>query len=170
MEFGVWSLELPTVLPCFGYVCCVLGFESCGRFTTLDPVATIERFEDLECWKRGRKLKQLLYRYTRMRNFSWDHALVNQVRRAAQSVTANISEGFEREGNREFIQFLSQSKGSVGELKDHLYTALDEHYITQTEFDAAYRLAEDATNLLGGLMSYLRRAGNLGSKFKRPPT
>lgn len=60
-------------------------------------------------------------------------------------------------------------KGSVGELKDHPYTALDEHYISQADFDAACHLADDATNLLGGLMRYLRRTENLGSKFKRSP-
>ena len=132
-------------------------------------MATIERFEDLECWKVARKLRQIVYGYTRTKAFAADYALVNQIRRAAQSVTANIAEGFEREGNREFIQFLAQAKGSVGEVKDELYTALDEHYIAQSDFDTAYHLAEDTTRLLGGFMSYLRRAEATGSKFKRPP-
>jgi four helix bundle protein len=131
-------------------------------------MATIERFEDLECWKSGRRLRQAAYRFTRLKPFTTDYALVGQIRRAAQSVTANIAEGFEREGNREFIQFLAQAKGSVGEVKDELYTALDEHYITQADFDSAYALAEDTTRLIGGFMSYLRRAESTGSKFKRP--
>ena len=129
---------------------------------------TIERFEDLECWKAGRKLRKTSYSFTRSQFFAADYALVNQIRRAPQSVTANIAEGFEREGNREFIQFLSQAKGSVGEVKDELYTALDEHYITDADFETAYAQAEDATNLIGGLMSYLRRSESRGSKFKRP--
>ena len=131
-------------------------------------MATIERFEDLECWKAGRKLRREAYRLSRTKLFAADYALVTQLRRAAQSVTANIAEGFEREGNREFIQFLSQSKGSVGEVKDELYTALDENYISQSDFDGAYALAEDTTRMIGGLMSYLRRAESTGSKFKRP--
>lgn len=130
-------------------------------------MATIERFEDLDCWQSGRKLRQTAYRLSRGKSFASDFALVGQIRRAAQSITANIAEGFEREGNREFIQFLSQAKGSVGEVKDELYTALDESYITQADFDAAYQVAEDTTRLIGGLMSYLRRAENSGSKFKR---
>ena len=129
---------------------------------------TIRRFEDLECWKFGRELRRAVYRLSRTRAFSTDFALVNQIRRAAQSITANIAEGFEREGNREFIQFLSQAKGSVGEVKDELHTALDEGYITQSDFDSAYALAEDTTRLIGGFMSYLRRAESTGSKFKRP--
>lgn len=128
---------------------------------------TIERFEDLQCWQAGRRLKRTVYPRTRKNAFSSDFALVSQIRRATQSVTANIAEGFEREGNREFIQFLSQAKGSAGETKDHLYTALDERYVDQAEFDQAYAQAEDVTRLIGGFMSYLRRAETSGSKFKR---
>ena len=131
-------------------------------------MAKIERFEDLDCWKSGRQLRQIAYRLSRVRPFSSDYALVGQIRRAAQSVTANIAEGFEREGNREFTQFLSQAKGSVGEVKDELYTALDEGYVTRADFDRAYEVAEHTTRLIGGLMGYLRRAENTGSKFKRP--
>jgi four helix bundle protein len=129
-------------------------------------VATIVRFEELECWKRGRELRKTAYRFTRLKSFAGDYALVGQIRRAAQSITANIAEGFEREGNREFIQFLAQAKGSVGEVKDELYTALDEGYISQPDFDGAYSLAEDTSRLIGGLMSYLRKSDNKGSKFK----
>jgi four helix bundle protein len=130
-------------------------------------MATVERFEDFECWKAGRRLRQMVYRFTRTKPFAFDFALVGQIRRAAVSATANIAEGFEREGNREFIQFLSQAKGSVGEVKDELYAALDENYINQDNFDTAYRLADDTTKLIGGLMSYLRRSESTGSKFKR---
>jgi four helix bundle protein len=130
-------------------------------------MAKIEKFEDLECWRAGRKLRQISYRYSRQKPFCHDYALVGQIRRAAQSVTSNIAEGFEREGNKEFVQFLSQAKGSVGEVKDELYTALDERYISQTDFDSAYAVAEDTVRLIGGLMSYLRGAEPTGSKFKR---
>jgi four helix bundle protein len=132
-------------------------------------MATIERFEDLECWKSARKLRQLIYQYSRAKPFAQDFALVNQIRRASLSVTANIAEGFEREGNREFIQFLAQAKGSVGEVKDELYAAFDQNYITQAEFDSAYTLAEATTRLIGGFISYLRCTDAIGSKFKRSP-
>ena len=94
-------------------------------------MATITRFEDIEAWKLGRELKRLVYACSKTADFARDYALKDQIRRAAISVTANIAEGFERDGNREFMQFLSTSKGSCGELQDHLYTALDEAYITQ---------------------------------------
>ena len=131
-------------------------------------MATIERFEDLVCWQTARKLRVAVYRLTRQKAFSTDFALVNQIRRAALSASANIAEGFEREGNREFAQFLAQAKGSVGEVKDELYAALDENYISQADFEQAYRLADETTRLLGGFIGYLRRTANAGSKFKRP--
>lgn len=131
-------------------------------------MATIERFEDLVCWQAARKLRVAVYRLTRLRPFSSDFALVNQIRRAALSASANIAEGFEREGNREFAQFLAQAKGSVGEVKDELYAALDENYISQADFEQAYGLADETTRLLGGFIGYLHRTANAGSKFKRP--
>jgi four helix bundle protein len=91
-------------------------------------MATITKFEDLEAWQKGRELKQSLYRHSKHSELAKDFPLRDQIRRAAMSVTANIAEGFERGGNREFIQFLSISKGSCGEIQDHLYTALDEQY------------------------------------------
>jgi len=131
-------------------------------------MAKIERFEDFECWKAGRELRKTIYRFTRSRAFATDFSLVDQIRRAAQSVTSNIAEGFGREGNKEFINFLSISKGSVSEVQDQLYTALDENYITQADFDRAYALADSASRLIGGLSTYLKQTEISGIKFKRP--
>ena len=128
-------------------------------------MARIERFEDLESWRFGRQLRGIVYRFTRLSAFAADNALVWQIRRAAVSVTANIAGGFERGGNREFIQFLSYAKGSVGETKDHLYTALDEGYIGQRQVDDACALADQTTRLIGGLMRYLRSTEKVGAKF-----
>src|ERR1043166_1757354 len=106
-------------------------------------MATITRFEDIEAWQFGRELKRLVYRCSKKGDFAKDFTLKDQIRRAAISITANIAEGFEREGNREFVQFLSTSKGSCGELQDHLYTALDQSYVTKQEFDDLYQKAPE---------------------------
>lgn len=131
-------------------------------------MAKITRFEDFECWQTGRDLRKMIYRYTHIRAFAADSSLVDQIRRAAQSVTSNIAEGYEREGNKEFRNFLSISKGSVAEVKDQLYTALDENYITQADFDHAYALASSISRLIGGLITYLKKTEMVGIKFKRP--
>ena len=130
-------------------------------------MATFERFEHIEAWQEARRLRRAIYSLTRAKPFSRDWALVDQIRRAAISGGSNIAEGFERGGSREFTQFLSHSKGSFGEIKDQLYCALDERYITQPQFDETYQIAESASRLTGGLMKYLRRSGISGHKFDR---
>lgn len=134
-------------------------------------VGKIQRFEDIEAWQAARLLRQAVYRLTRAKPFATDFALVDQIRRAAISPCSNIAEGFERGGNREFVQFLSIAKGSVGEVKDQLYCALDEGYIVQKQFDETYALADSASRLIGGFMAYLREAEVSGHKFdvRKPP-
>jgi len=129
-------------------------------------MATIKKFEDIEAWQKGRQLKQELYRQSTTGEFAKDFALRDQVRRAAMSVTANIAEGFERDGNREFVQFLSSSKGSCGELQDHLYTALDEKYITKEDFNQLYGQAAEVAALIAGFMKYLKQTELRGNKFR----
>jgi four helix bundle protein len=142
-----------------------LGFEL--RLDPRNNMATITKFEDIEAWQKGRKLKQALYHHSKRGKFAKDFALRDQIRRAAMSVTANIAEGFERGGNREFIQFLSTSKGSCGEVQDHLYTAMDEQYIASEEFKTLYAQAAEVGRLIGGFMNYLQRSDIRGNKFRQ---
>ena len=129
-------------------------------------MARIERFEDIEGWKKGRELRRAIYQHSRRGEFARDFSLMDQIRRAAQSVTSNIAEGFERGGNREFIQFLSDAKGSCGEVRDQLYTALDENYVTQAEFDQLYNIATETSRLIAGFIKYLQQSELRGTKFR----
>jgi four helix bundle protein len=79
-------------------------------------MSRIEKFEDLEAWKLARALTGLIDNVTGVGDFSRDFALRDQLRRASISIVSNIAEGFERDGDRELIQFLSMAKGSCGEL------------------------------------------------------
>ena len=133
-------------------------------------MATIGRFEDIQAWQIARELRRSVYKLTRSKPFSSDFALVDQIRRAAISPCSNIAEGFERGGNREFIQFLSIAKGSIGEIKDQLYCALDEGYISQSQFDETHRQADEASRLVGGFMTYLRKSEITGHKFDTSST
>jgi len=75
---------------------------------------TAKHFEDLEIWKKARRLTNRIYSITRSPAFSKDFGLCDQIRRASVSIMSNISEGYERGGNQEFLQFLSIAKGSCG--------------------------------------------------------
>jgi four helix bundle protein len=127
---------------------------------------TIVRFEDIEAWQIGRELTRAVYRISRRGEFARDFALRDQIRRAAVSVTSNIAEGFERGGNREFIQALSVAKGSAGEVRSQLYVALDEEYISQPEFDDLCALALRVSRLIAGFMSFLQKSEIRGPKFQ----
>jgi four helix bundle protein len=129
-------------------------------------MARIERFEDIEAWKKGRELRRAIYNCSRNGAFAKDFALRDQIRRAAISVTSNIAEGFERSGNKEFIQFLAISKGSCGELRDQLYAALDEKYVSAEQFETLCKQAVEISRMISGLMNYLKRSEMRGAKFK----
>ena len=130
-------------------------------------MATITRFEDIEAWKKGRELRRAIYAHSKRGEFAKDFALKDQIRRAAISVTSNIAEGFEREGNKEFIQFLSNAKGSCDEVRDQLYVALDEEYLSQADFEKLYEQSTEVSRLISGFMKYLRQTSIRGHKFQR---
>ena len=103
-------------------------------------MATIKSFEDLDNWKLARQICHKVFEITNKNEFSKDFSLKDQIRRSSGSIMDNISEGFEREGKKEFIQYLSISKGSSGECRSQLYRAIDRKYITGEEFDELYNL------------------------------
>ena len=129
-------------------------------------MAKIERFEDLTSWQKAREMNRLIYMATRAGAFAKDYGLRDQIRRASVSVMSNIAEGFERGGDKEFIQFLANAKGSCGEVRCQLYAALDEKYLAQTEFKELYDKSVEISRLISGLMRYLHRSELKGSKFK----
>jgi len=81
-------------------------------------------------------------------------------------MTSNIAEGFERDGNKEFMQFLCIAKGSAAELKSQIYIAFDEKCITKEEFDGLYTDLTHFGNKTAGLINYLKRSDHKGQKFK----
>jgi len=116
----------------------------------------IEQFEEIEAWKEARKLVNKVYGVCSVNEFRKDYSLVDQIRRAAISVMANISEGFARKGNKEFMQFLFISKSSAAELQSHLYVALDQAYIDKSQFDELYQAADKIQRQLSNFIKYLQ--------------
>ena len=88
-------------------------------------MAIIEKFEDLEIWRLAREICQKIEFLIQNTNLKTNYSLKDQIDRSSGSIMDNIAEGFERNGNREFIQFLSIAKGSAGEVKSQSYSAFD---------------------------------------------
>jgi len=131
-------------------------------------MATVKRFEDLEAFQMARELTKQLYRVTGTGRFARDYGLRDQITRAAISVMSNVAEGFERGGDKEFLQFLSLAKGSCGEIRAQLYVGIDQGYIDERQFTTLVDQASRIGRALAGLMKYLRESQFRGSKFKAP--
>lgn len=81
-------------------------------------------FEDLKSWQKARVLSQEINTLIKEKRFTDYPELKSQMRRSSGSVMDNIAEGFERNGNKELINFLTISKGSIGELRSQLYKVM----------------------------------------------
>ena len=136
-------------------------------------MATIEKFEDIISWQEARKLNSIVGELIDSGRFKKSYTLINQVESSAGSIMDNIAEGFERNGNNEFKQFLYIAKGSCGELRSQLYRALDRNYITSEEFEKFTNHAKKISGLIQKLINYLEASGLKGPKYKNrnsPPS
>lgn len=129
-------------------------------------MARIERFEDILSWKEARLLNLQIGQLIDGGRFQHSYKLVAQLESSAGSIMDNIAEGFERGGNREFVQFLYIAKGSCGEFRSQLYRALDRKYITQNEFNSMSKHAMRISSLIQKLIAYLQKSTTLGIKYK----
>ncbi|MCH6559750.1 four helix bundle protein [candidate division KSB1 bacterium] len=127
---------------------------------------TFKSFEEIESWQKARELTRKVYTVSNQGAFTKDFGLRDQIRRASVSIMSNIAEGFERDGNREFLQFLAVAKGSSGEVRAQLYVALDQDYIDKNTFETLSAISIEIGSLIGGLMNYLRETDMKGKKFK----
>lgn len=129
-------------------------------------MATIQTFEEIVSWQEARLLNQKIGTLIDTGNFKSSFKLINQIEGSAGSIMDNIAEGFERGGNKEFIQFLYIAKASCGELRSQLYRLLDRKYITQIEFEDLSTHAKKISSLIQKLISYLESSETKGIKYK----
>jgi len=126
----------------------------------------LQKFEGIVAWQKARLLTKEIYASAGVGGFYKDYGLKDQIQRAPVSTMSNIAEGYERGGDKEFLQFLSQSKGSCGEVRPHVYVALDQGYVTPVRFDELYNGAREVSRLISGFMTYLRESDLRGRKYR----
>ncbi len=120
-------------------------------------MTSINRFEDVKAWQRARELAQQVYSVSSKGAFRRDFGLKDQIRRAAGSVMHNIAEGFDSGSDKEFIRFLVYARRSATEVQSQLYLALDQTYITESEFKHLTHLAEECKKTINGFIRYLEQ-------------
>ncbi len=133
-------------------------------------MATIQNFEDLKVWQKSRILCQEVFSLITNGRFAKDFPLADQVNRSSSSVMDNISEGFGRMGNKEFINFLTYSYASALECKSQFYRALDRNYISKEKSDELFILIEEIKKMINALITYLGKSDLRGQKFKTRDT
>jgi len=111
------------------------------------------KFEDLAIFQKARELCKEVYAITKDGDFHKDSRFVQQIHASAGSVMDNIAEGFERDGNKEFINFLYIAKGSCGEVRSQLIRASDVGFIDN---ETATRLYNDCLNLSKSLSKFIQ--------------
>ena len=127
----------------------------------------MDDFTQFDAFERSREFARSIAQQLNRGVFTKDPVLTTELRRTLLSVYSNFAEGFERDGNREFAQFVSIAKGSVGETRGQLIYDLDFGYLTPEMFCELDQLGKTATKCLGGLIRYLNDSSFRGRKFKQ---
>ncbi len=120
-------------------------------------MAVINRFEDLNCWRLARELENMVWDLTHTGTFAKDFSLKDQINRSTGSTMDNIAEGFGRASNREFIQFLIISRGSIVETQSQIIRAKDRKHISKEDFDKIYLKASEVVSTITNFINYLKK-------------
>jgi four helix bundle protein len=131
-------------------------------------MSTIKSFMEIKGWQAARDLSREIFELTSIGPFSKDFGLKDQINRASGSVMDNIAEGFDRGGTREFLQFLSYSRGSCGEVRSQLFRAYDRKYIDENVFLELEKRTIEVGKIITGLMNYLLKTKIKGYKYQNP--
>lgn len=132
-------------------------------------MATITKFEELECWQTARELTRRVYKLSSTGAFSKDFALRDQMRRSCVSVMSNIAEGFESRTRPLFLEFLGRAKGSSGEVRAQLFVALDAGYLGEDEFQILRDMSEKISSQISRLSTYLKSAPEVDRVSENQP-
>jgi len=112
----------------------------------------IEKFEQITAWQKSRELNVIIYKlFSSCKDFSFK----SQIERASVSIMNNIAEGFERQTNKEFRNFLYISKGSCGEVRSMISLALDLNYINKNDFENINGKCVEISKVLSGFIKTL---------------
>ncbi len=129
-------------------------------------MAAVKDFEELAIFQKARELSKKIYPVTDRESFKSDYRFVQQIRAAAGSIMDNIAEGFERTGNKEFLNFLYIAKGSCGEVRSQLIRANDVGYLTPEEYEDLYTECRKLSAAIMNFIKEIKASDITGAKYK----
>ena len=124
-------------------------------------MSTIKTHRDLDVWKKSVLLVTTVYEVTKGFPKEEIYGITNQIRRSAVSVPSNIAEGSARQGNKEYVQFLYISLGSLTELETQLIIARNLEYLSENDFDSLMGNLTEIGKMIIGLIKYIKKQINL---------
>ena len=130
----------------------------------------IEKFEDLKIFQMSRALCKDIYQVTDKKPFKYDSRFVQQIHAAAGSIMDNIAEGYERDGNKEFVNFLYIAKGSCGEVRSQIIRASDVGFIDNETATKLYNDCLELSKAIAGFIRRLKSSGMKGKKYQESET
>jgi len=125
---------------------------------------TIQRFEELEIWKNSRILCRNVRDLSINSSLSKDFSLKDQILRSSGSVMDNIAEGYERDGKKEFLQFLYIAKGSIGETRSQVHRCFDAHHLSEEQYSTFLNDCLNLSAQIKKFINYLSSSGYEGNK------
>jgi four helix bundle protein len=127
---------------------------------------TIRKFEDLDVWKNARELCRKIREVINTTDLVKEYSMKNQILGSSGSVMDNIAEGFERDGNKEFIQFLYISKGSLGETRSQIHRCFDSGFLSELRYNELINDSQNLSGQISNLITYLQKSDIQGLKKK----
>ena len=131
-------------------------------------MATYKRFEDLPIWQEARIFSKRIFDVSNKGEFEKEYRLCSQIHASSGSIMDNIAEGFERDGNGEFKQYLFIAKGSCGEAKSQIYRAYDYGFLDDNTFEELKNQSIEISQSISNFIEYLQNTEIKGLKYKKP--
>ena len=146
----------------------ILESETDRQALELGTTSKATRFEDLAIFQMARNLCKDIYAITKYGEFHKDTRFVQQIHAAAGSVMDNIAEGFERDGNKEFVNFLYIAKGSCGEVRSQILRASDVGFIDNDTATRLYKNSLGLSKSISAFINSIKSSGYRGHKHLKP--
>ena len=131
-------------------------------------MGSISNFKELKVWQLANEICNTIYHVMQNTGLKTDYDLKSQIDKSSGSVSDNIAEGFDRDGNKEFIHFLTIAKGSNSEVRSQLERVKLRGYISASEYEEIEQKCISLSKQLTSFINYLKSSNLSATKFKDP--